>query len=241
MQVKSFSNTVKDVDIKGRTVVGYFSVFGNVDSDGDIIQKGAFAKTISENGPGAKNKIWHLIDHYFALSHAIAKPKVLIEDEKGLRFETTFPETALANDILKLYESGHITDHSIGFNVVNRMQNQNGDDEISVLTELKLYEGSSVVLASNPLANFEGIKGINDINRMIESGNNIMRNGTITDEAFKALQKKIDHLTALIEKSAAIPPTEPGIKQATTQEVINIFTQKLKLSKNGNETNRRTG
>ena len=32
MQVKSFSNTVKDVDIKGRTVVGYFSVFGNVEA-----------------------------------------------------------------------------------------------------------------------------------------------------------------------------------------------------------------
>ncbi len=35
---KSFNLEVKDVDTKQGVVTGYFSAFGNVDSDGDIIK-----------------------------------------------------------------------------------------------------------------------------------------------------------------------------------------------------------
>ena len=40
---------VIDADMKAGIVKGYASVFNNIDSDGDIIKKGAYKKTIQEN------------------------------------------------------------------------------------------------------------------------------------------------------------------------------------------------
>ena len=52
---------IKDVDVQTGIVTGYFSVFGNLDSDGDIVLPGAFKKTIKENGPdSSKPRILHL-------------------------------------------------------------------------------------------------------------------------------------------------------------------------------------
>lgn len=227
IKYKSIAKAVTDVDTKGRTVVGYFSIFGNIDSDGDIIQRGAYTKTIAERGPQGSNKIWHLIDHYFSLSHAIAKPKILIEDEKGLRFETVFPDTKLASDILKLYEAGHITDHSVGFQTINSSISTVNGEEINTITEIKLYEGSSVLLGSNPMANFEAIK----------SAEYIMRHGTLTDAGFLKLQEQIEAIKALIE-SAAVKQTEPG---RTTQEVKEIFLQTFKSTSDDTRRNQING
>ena len=38
---------LQDIDDKTGIVKGYGSIFGNIDSDGDIITKGAYTKTIS--------------------------------------------------------------------------------------------------------------------------------------------------------------------------------------------------
>jgi len=221
IKYKSITKAVTDVDVKGRIVVGYFSIFGNIDSDNDIIQRGAYTKTLAENGPNGKNKIWHLIDHYFALTHAIAKPKVLIEDDRGLRFETGFPGTLLANDILKLYESGHITDHSVGFQTINAFEQTINEVEVNTITEIRLYEGSSVLLGANQEANFEGIKSISELNKRIESGEAIMRNGTLSDAGFLMLQDEIKELKALFE-AAATKPIEPP-KALDWAKITNAF------------------
>jgi HK97 family phage prohead protease len=74
-----------------RTITVYYSAFGNVDSDGDIIMPGAFTKSIKENGPGAKNRIWHLFNH--STDKPVSKPKELIEDAFGLRAVVKMPNT----------------------------------------------------------------------------------------------------------------------------------------------------
>ncbi len=72
-----------------------------------MISKGAFAKTLLEN----KARIVHLYQHHpVQLS---GRPTVLIEDEKGLYFETTIADTALGNERLELYRNGNIEEHSI--------------------------------------------------------------------------------------------------------------------------------
>ena len=45
---KSLGMEVKDVDVKEGIVSGYFSAFGIVDSDGDIMMPGAFKRSISD-------------------------------------------------------------------------------------------------------------------------------------------------------------------------------------------------
>jgi HK97 family phage prohead protease len=60
---KSFGLEVKDVDAKSGVVSGYFSAFGMVDSDGDIMMPGAFKRSIQDWGVDGKQRIKHLLNH----------------------------------------------------------------------------------------------------------------------------------------------------------------------------------
>ena len=78
---------LKDIDEKSGIVKGYGSIFGNIDSDGDIISKGAYTKTIKENGDRVKYLYQHQMDK------PLGKMINLYEDEKGLMFEASIPKT----------------------------------------------------------------------------------------------------------------------------------------------------
>jgi len=51
--VKSNSLELKDFDEGSRKVSGYFASFDTLDSDNDIIRKGAFAQSIKQRGTEA--------------------------------------------------------------------------------------------------------------------------------------------------------------------------------------------
>lgn len=71
---------ISDVDENLGIVKGYGSIFGNVDSDNDIIEKGAYARTIKNNG----SRVKYLYQH--DITKPIGRMKELFEDEKGLGF-----------------------------------------------------------------------------------------------------------------------------------------------------------
>jgi HK97 family phage prohead protease len=146
-----------------------------VDSDGDVMQRGAFTKTLSQNGTTGANRIWHLFNH--DTGKPIGKPTVLKEDEKGLYFETRFPDTVLANDILKLYQSGSITEHSIGFNIIQARN----EGSYQLIQEVRLWEGSSVLWGANEYTPTTGIKA-EEFAMKTNLLNELMRNGTLSDE-----------------------------------------------------------
>ena len=78
-----------DADTSAGVVKGYGSVFGNVDSDGDVINKGAYKKTIQENAKRVKYLYQHDMDK------PLGKLVYLEEDDKGLIFEAQIPKTQL--------------------------------------------------------------------------------------------------------------------------------------------------
>ena len=49
--VKSFQTSIKDLSLGKREVAMYLSKFNTIDSDNDMIIKGAFEKSIKERGP----------------------------------------------------------------------------------------------------------------------------------------------------------------------------------------------
>ena len=53
---------LKDIDDNLGIVSGYGSIFGNLDSDNDIIEKGAYKRTIKNNGKRVKYIYNHQID-----------------------------------------------------------------------------------------------------------------------------------------------------------------------------------
>lgn len=226
-----FKNTkggsIKDVDTAKGIVTGYFSIFGNKDSDGDIVMPGAFAKTINENGPKSqKPRILHLLQH--STWQPLGKPSVLEEDAKGLYFETTISKTSYGKDTLQLYMDGVLTEHSIGYNVIKREVDQN--TETQKLLELKLWEGSTVSWGANMEALVTGMKSM-DKKTVFETLNKKMIalqkavKGNYTDELAYQLEFELLQIQQIIkslseEEPVNTPPKEEPITVLEAKRIL---------------------
>ena len=203
-RVKSLANaSVKDVDTVKGYVTGYFSSFDVLDSDGDLMQRGAFSKTIAENGPNSKrDRIQYLFNHN--PNQPIGKLKMLSEDDFGLYFEAQLSEATLGKDMAKMYAEGIIREHSIGFQIVKGESSREGYK----IQEVKLWEGSAVTWGANEMTPVMGVKGLvngqtPDALDMIERVSNILRKGTLSDESCIALELELKQALALIAADAA--------------------------------------
>jgi len=121
LEYKDVTAEIKDVDMKSRTVTGWWSSYGNKDFDRDIIEAGAARKTIAERGPLGSNEIFFLNQHNWSQPHT--KPSILEDTPKGIYFEATMPMvngemTSYSKDSLILYEADstldRLSDHQGG-------------------------------------------------------------------------------------------------------------------------------
>ena len=227
--------SVKDADVKKGIVTGYFASFGNVDSDGDIIVKGAFSKTISETGPGsAQPRIKHLMNH--DTSKPLGRLMMLEEDMKGLKYESQTGSHSLGVDFMKMVDSGLITEHSIGYRVIKKNQLQDWEGYMKnpakgyqELTELQLWEGSSLTAwGANQNTPLTGVKSldIEQINTRIKALDKFCRNSTATDETIELLLIEIKQLQQhLIDATQPEKPVESDEEKAV--ETIKQFLQTL--------------
>lgn len=206
---------IKDVDVKQGIVTGYFSTFGNKDSDGDIIMPGAFTKTLSENGPlSTRPRILHLLQH--EPSMPLGKPTILAEDSKGLYFESKISGTSYGRDTLKLYEDGVLTEHSIGYKVVKNEPKDNAN----YLHELRLWEGSTVSWGANMNALVTGMKTMDKkevYDKLVKKLEAIMSavKGNYTDDTLYQLELQIKQIQQLIiSLSESEKPEESTSKRA---------------------------
>lgn len=179
-----------DADEYAGIVKGYGSYFGNKDSDNDIIMKGAYKKTIAENG----SRVKYLYQHN--MMQPIGKMKEMYEDEKGLVFVAEIAKTQLGKDVVELMKSGVLTENSVGIMPIQK-ENKNGYREIS---EVKLYEISAVTLAANEEAKILDVKGNVDYDKLSKRYDNlckIIRKGEISDDLGYALEAEILKLKSL--------------------------------------------
>lgn len=199
--LKSCGLEVKDVDSAKGIVSFYFSAFGNKDSDGDIMEKGAFKKSFSENLP----RIKHFKNHDPHL--AVGRILELGEDEKGAFAISQLAVhkgefTTLAKDTLIEYQSGLITEHSHGFQTIREAFNKEKD--ANIISEVKLWEVSSLTAwGANSLTPTTGIKSLEDIDNLFKSLEQILTKSKISDERGEELQKSYDQLGTLINSLRA--------------------------------------
>jgi HK97 family phage prohead protease len=90
---------------------GYASVFGDVDSGGDVILPGAFAASLKKRGAAGVKMLWQ---------HQAAEPigvwAQIIEDGRGLKVRGQLDlSVARAREALSLLRSGAVDGLSIGF------------------------------------------------------------------------------------------------------------------------------
>jgi len=178
IQTKHISNDVNyKMEGDKMTVSGYASVFGNVDSYGDIVVKGAFAKTISEN---RERKVKFLWQH--KMDTPIGVITRLEEDEKGLLFEAEFADIQQAIEARNLLKIGAIDGVSFGYSVIQ----SEVDGENLLLKEIRLYEISIVTNEANSKAKVTDVKSVDPEERAIDT---LVGLGYSYDEAEGSVKK----------------------------------------------------
>jgi len=129
----------KDAASEG-LIKGYASIFGNVDSDGDIMDRGAYSKTLQES----KDRVKFLWQHDMHMP--LGKVMDVYEDEQGLPFEAKISDTELGKDAKTLIKDGVLNEFSVGFMPIKM---EKGSDGYNHIKEVKLFEFSLVTLAAN--------------------------------------------------------------------------------------------
>lgn len=152
IQFKNFQIKEHKADESGNLIItGYGAVFGNIDSYRDVIEKGAFAKTLVER----KGRIAFAYQH--DIWNPIGKIQEIKEDDHGLWIKVML--SAADQDIQTKVKEGILSEMSIGYRTINSKSEMRDGQEINLLTEIKLFEISLVTVAANPLAVIETMKG----------------------------------------------------------------------------------
>lgn len=139
------------------TIEGYGSVFGNVDSYGDIVLPGAFAKTLAAWGDkgGLPPILWQ-----HKSSEPIGVWTAMAEDAKGLKVTGRLlvqddPVAARAYAHLK---AGSISGLSIGYSVPEGGEAFDPATGVNRLSCLNLYEVSVVTFPANEAAQVDRVR-----------------------------------------------------------------------------------
>jgi HK97 family phage prohead protease len=196
---KFISSEIKDIDAKQGVVAGYFANFNTLDSDGDIIRKGAFAQSIQEWYP--KGRVKHLLNH--DVSKPLGKIIDLFEDDYGLFYKSEIGKHQLGQDFIKMAESGLVTEHSIGFRTLNEKSTDLGHE----ITHVQLYEGSSLTgWGANPNTPLVSIKSLSNetIAERLKSFEQFIRKTTVSDETIELCLIHIKQLYAQLNESGKL-------------------------------------
>lgn len=160
-EYKSFKLSKMDVDEKQGMFEGYAAVFGNLDLVGDIIEKGAFKRSINSK----KGKFPILHNHWFDAE--IGLTTEMDEDETGLKFKGVFHisedpkmDVQLAREtyakVMNRIKYDMPMGVSIGYNTVKSIRDT--DRNARLLKEVKLFEISLVTFPANEMATVTGVK-----------------------------------------------------------------------------------
>jgi hypothetical protein len=143
------------------SIEGYAAIFGNVDSQGERIIKGAFTKTIKERVPAGKVKL--MIVHMCnggSTKECIGTVTQAKEDDVGLWIHADLSSDQTAQDSRAKAREGHVTGLSIGYNTLGKSESEVSGEIVMDLTEIKLLEVTLTPFPANELAGVTSAKSI---------------------------------------------------------------------------------
>jgi HK97 family phage prohead protease len=207
---------------------GYASVFGVVDQGMDVVERGAFRKSLGSR------KVKMLWQH--DMSQPIGVWDTIQEDERGLFVRgRLLKEVDKGREAMALLRAGAIDSMSIGYRTMEAVAE--GDGRVRKLTEIDLFEVSLVTFPMLPDAKITAVKAIQterDFERFLrDAGYSRSQAVALTLHGFKALQRQRD----------------AGDEEAVTEgasESVNALLQSLSKLKEslhvrGNQEGRRSG
>jgi HK97 family phage prohead protease len=137
-------------DGAGPVIAGYAAVFDSMSEDlggfREVIRRGAFKKTIKEADIRA---LWNH-DPNYVLGRKSAGTLAIREDDHGLAFEVTPPDTQWARDLLTSIERRDVTQMSFAFSAIRDKWAKGDGAQTRELLEVRLFEVSPVTFPAYP-------------------------------------------------------------------------------------------
>ena len=210
-ETKIFPGYVMKADEDTGIVEAYVSVMGIVDEDipPDMIELGAFTKTIQERGPAGANKIRVLHQHRW--DEVVGKPLSLVEHGRdqlpaellkqypeatgGLFAQTQFIlDVQRAREDFALYKAGAMSEWSIGFDTLEADFDKSADDEsFRRIKEVRLWEYSPVTWGANQATITTNVK---EVDKQVEDD-------LLVEPSVEHLQDEAEPSTTLTSGEAA--------------------------------------
>ena len=231
-EIKNIALSVKDIDTVGRRVRIALASFDTIDSDRDLIRKGAFTKSLQERGVHSQSNRKIAFLRYHDWEHQIGKFVSLEETDTHLIGDVEMGRSTKGEDAFLDYQDGLIREHSIGYNYLqDKIQLMGeGDKAYYDIKEVFLWEGSAVTFGSNSLTpTLDVSKGnhtevLAKVNEEMQNLIAALKHGKGTDErlyslemAFKVCQQKYNSL--LTSQPVAITTKEKPNEEATAEAI----------------------
>jgi len=145
----------EDEDKNYGTFEGYGSVFGNKDLGNDVIEKGAFAKSLKKRKPQSVKLLYqHKSDMPIGVFDEIR------EDDHGLVVKGRLAlKTQAGAEAYELLKMGALDGLSIGFRVNPKEVSYDKRGNKRIIKEVDLMEVSLVTFPMNPQATVRSVKG----------------------------------------------------------------------------------
>ena len=148
-EIKSFELNIKEEGSEKGNVEAVFSVFGNVDSDGDVVVPGAVKSGFKDT------QVPMVFAHKW--DQPIGKGTIVQDNEKAVFKGSFFMETEAGKEAYNLVKSmGDLQQWSFGFRVddsevapFKKSEEQGDEYDVRYLKELTVYEVSPVLVGAN--------------------------------------------------------------------------------------------
>ena len=203
---------------------GYGSTFGNVDRVGDIVERGAFERTLETH---KKNGTMPAMLIHHDMTRPIGRWIDMKEDEHGLSVEGKLTTGVRdADEAYALLKDGAINSMSIGYKVIR--EDYDHRTGINHLHEVELHELSLVTIPANAAAivgavkDAEGNPNIRELEAVLrEAGLSRREAKACLAEGFKALRPA--------EPDMDVPPVDSEVlaAEAARKSLIDEMLNKL--------------
>ena len=184
LKLKDFKVSVKSDEAQGEgEFIAYASVFGNEDSYGDVVVKGAFENTLSD-WKESGNVIPVLYGHDFRDPFSnIGFVKEAVEDEHGLKVHAKLDlDNPKAAQVYRLMKERRLNQMSFAFDVVNGGFETIDEREVYEIREAKLYEVSVVPIGANQETEVLAVKSACQCDCHKTSLNNVKEDEPVVEE-----------------------------------------------------------
>ena len=219
---KTAKFTVKDYNDKERTIEGYGAFYGNEDSDGDIIQKGCFARSIKEWGPKGEDRIKLCAQH--DMGRPVGRMIEMYEDDKGLYIKAQMGTHQDGDDYYRMAKEGIINEFSVGFQ--SKQAEPISDEKPGRhIYQGKLYEVSLVTIAAKNKAVVTNVKS-EDPMKLVKQVEDKDLRFKLELEVLKLMSTTLETTTEAevsVDAKEISPEQDVEKKSSVTEQLLNMY------------------